>query len=120
MKKILIIDDNSENREVLELLLEDEGFDTKALAGPRDIDTVISEFAPDLILLDVMMPGYNGIEESLRIKSMPKFAHIKIVLLTASNAFKNLDQSSTLADAFIAKPFDIDEVTTLVKSLLKI
>ena len=120
MKKILIIDDNSENREILELLLDDDGFATKALSSPKNIDSVILEFAPDLILLDVMMPGYNGIEVCIRIKRVPKFAHIKIVLLTASNAFKNLDQSITLADAFIAKPFDIDEVTTLVNSLLKI
>jgi len=118
MKRILIIDDNAENREILELLFEDEGYTTKQLSIPENIETVIAEFLPDLILMDVMMGIYNGIEVCQRIKSIPAFNQVKVILLTASNAFLKLDKSTSLADGYISKPFDIKEVVAMVSDLL--
>ncbi len=118
MKRILIIDDNAENREILELLFEDEGYTTKQLSIPENIETVITEFLPDLILMDVMMGIYNGIEVCQRIKSNPAFTEVKVILLTASNAFLKLDKSISLADGYISKPFDIKEVVAMVSDLV--
>ena len=118
MKRILIIDDNAENREILELLFEDEGYTTKQLSIPENIEAIITEFLPDLILMDVMMGAFNGIEVCHLIKSNPAFAKVKVILLTASNAFLTLDKSTSLADGYIAKPFDIKEVIAMVSNLL--
>ena len=118
MKRILIIDDNAENREILELLFEDEGYLTRQLAIPKNIETEIAEFLPDLILMDVMMGAFNGIEVCQQIKSNPTFSKVKIILLTASNAFLKLDKSSAMADGYISKPFDITDVVAMVNDLL--
>lgn len=118
MKRILIIDDNAENREILELLFEDEGYITKQLPIPENIEAVMAEFLPDLILMDVMMGAFNGIEVCHRIKSNPSFTNVKIILLTASNAFLKLDKSTSLADGYISKPFDIKEVVAMASDLV--
>ena len=118
MKKILIIDDNLENREILGLLFEDEGFTVKLLSGPAQIETELHNFTPDVILMDVMMDGFNGIEISKQLKSMNEFSDIKIVLMTASHALNNVDLSITKADAYVLKPFDINELATMVKELV--
>ncbi len=118
MKRILIIDDNLENREILGLLFEDEGFDVRLLSGPETIEQELSSFRPDALLLDVMMTGFNGIEVCQRIKSNVLFSGITIVLMTASNVLNNVDLTVSMADAYVFKPFDINEVAALVESLI--
>ena len=118
MKKILIIDDNLENREILGLLFEDEGFDVKLFAGPEDIETELVNFAPDVVLMDVMMDGYNGMEVCKRLKSNGKFAATKVVLMTASHALTDVDLNVTNADAYVLKPFDINELALMIKKLI--
>ena len=118
MKKILIVDDNLENREILELLFEDEGFEVKLLSGPENIESELLNFAPQVVLMDVMMDGYNGIDVCLRIKSNDNFANIKMVLMTASHALTDLELSVTKADAYVLKPFDINELAMMIKKLI--
>lgn len=118
MKKILIVDDNLENREILELLFEDEGFEVKLLSGPENIESELLNFAPQVVLMDVMMDGYNGIEVCQRIKSNDNFANIKMVLMTASHALTDLELSVTKADAYVLKPFDINELAMMIKKLI--
>lgn len=118
MKKILIVDDNLENREILELLFEDEGFEVKLLSGPENIESELLNFAPQVVLMDVMMDGYNGVEVCQRIKSNDNFANIKMVLMTASHALTDLELSVTKADAYVLKPFDINELAMMIKKLI--
>ena len=118
MKKILIVDDNLENREILELLFEDEGFEVKLLSGPENIESELLNFAPQVVLMDVMMDGYNGIEVCQRIKSNDNFANIKMVLMTASHALTDLELSVTKADAYVLKPFDINELAMMIRKLI--
>ena len=118
MKKILIIDDNLENREILGLLFEDEGFNVKLLSGPDNVGTEILNFEPHIVLMDVMMGGFNGIEVCQQLKSNVQFSSIKVVLMTASNALRDVEFNVTKADAYVLKPFDINELAATIKKLI--
>jgi putative two-component system response regulator len=104
---ILIVDDEYSGRETLESVLEGEGYNLiMAENGPQAIAKA-KAFLPDVILLDVMMPGMTGFEVCERIRSDPAVAEIPIIILTALD-----DRDSLLtglkagADDFISKPFD--------------
>lgn len=119
MKRILIIDDNEPNREVLGWLFRDEGFEARLLPDPVGIESQLEQFSPDVVLMDVMMGRFNGVDICQRIKSSPQYAGIKILLMTASNIFNSVDVSKTSADAHIPKPFDIEELAELVDGMLQ-
>jgi putative two-component system response regulator len=104
---ILIVDDEYSGRETLESVLEGEGYNLlMAENGPQAIAKA-KAYLPDVILLDVMMPGMTGFEVCERIRSDPDVAEIPIIILTALD-----DRDSLLAglkagaDDFISKPFD--------------
>ena len=104
---VLIVDDEYSGRETLQSVLEGEGYNLiMAENGPQAIEKA-KAFLPDVILLDVMMPGMTGFEVCERIRSDPQVAEIPIIILTALD-----DRESLLtglkagADDFISKPFD--------------
>src|SRR5512138_2852460 len=104
---ILIVDEEYAGRETLQSILEGEGYQLQmAENGSQAIDKA-RQFLPDVILLDVMMPGMTGFEVCQRIRSDPQIAEIPIIVLTALD-----DRDSMLtalkagADDFISKPFD--------------
>src|SRR5512141_196792 len=108
---VLIVDDEEAGRETLESILEGEGYNIiTAENGPQAIEKAKTYF-PDVILLDVMMPGMTGFEVCERIRSDPQVAEIPIIILTALD-----DRESLLAglksgaDDFISKPFDSFEL----------
>jgi DNA-binding response OmpR family regulator len=119
MKRILIIDDNKSNLEMLGLVFREEGFETLLMEGPADIGKILTGFSPQIVLLDLMMGSANGADLCKQIKASHKFSGIKVLLMTASNAFNTLDVSATQADGHIAKPFDINEITSVVNALLQ-
>lgn len=119
MKTILLVDDNREHLEVLTFLLEDEGFQVRSLTTAVDIYSVIEEFKPKLIFLDVMLDGENGMEICSRLKTDAAISSIKIVLMTASLTFQKLHQIVARADHYLPKPFDFDEVVRLAKEFVK-
>lgn len=104
---ILIVDDEYSGRETLQSILEGEGYNlVMAENGPQAIE-MAKTILPDVILLDVMMPGMTGFEVCERIRNDPQVAEIPIIILTALD-----DRESLLtglkagADDFISKPFD--------------
>jgi putative two-component system response regulator len=104
---VLIVDDEYSGRETLQSVLEGEGYNLiMAENGPQAIERA-KAYLPDVILLDVMMPGMTGFEVCERIRSDPQVAEIPIIILTALD-----DRESLLtglksgADDFISKPFD--------------
>lgn len=119
MKRILIVDDNDSNREMLGFLFDGEGFQTKLLSDTDGIEQILKEESINMVLLDIMMGNSNGIEICKAIKLNLDFSDVKVLLMTASNAFNTTDLTCTLADGHIAKPFDIDDILTLVDSLIE-
>lgn len=107
MKKILIVEDSTDIREILQTCLQLFHYDIAALKDGSQIFERLYAYEPHLILMDIRLGQYNGLEICRAVKSSTKFSHIPIILMSGNEVSKEqLDQS--LADYFLAKPFDID------------
>ena len=117
---ILIVEDEKNIIELLKYNLEKEGFRTLvAMRGDRGLETVIRE-KPGLILLDLMLPGFDGLEICKTIRQNPKTAAIPIIMLTAKT--EEADKVIGLelgADDYITKPFSPRELMARVKAVLR-
>ena len=118
---VLVVDDNEQNLELLLAYLEDVECVTKSAAdGPEAIDT-IRELAPDLILLDVMMPKMSGFEVCRRLKNDPKTTDIPIIMVTALNELGDIERAiGSGTDDFLSKPVNKWELITRVRTMLKL
>jgi len=118
-KKILLIDDEKDFIETISFSLATNGFDVSTASdGPSGIEKA-NTYKPDLIILDLMMPGIDGYEVARRLKSDKATADIPIIVLTAA-VTKELGQKvreSKAAD-YITKPCDLEELLKKVKSIL--
>jgi putative two-component system response regulator len=120
-EKILIVDDESGARAALEFLLRREGFEVRDAAdGPTAIQECAS-FRPDLILLDIMMPGMNGFEVCRHIKATPETRLTPVVLITGLTATEDRIMGINAgADDFLSKPIDLNELLARTRSLLRL
>ena len=119
-KKILIADDEQNIVISLEFLMKREGFTVCIAAdGQEAIDKVRSE-APDLVLLDIMMPRKNGYEVCQEIRSDPQLQGTRILMLTAKGRDTEVAKGLALgADAYMTKPFSTKELVAKVQELLE-
>ena len=120
-KLILVVDDEIHNFDVIEALLFKDKYELKYAADGVQALELLNTIQPDLILLDVMMPGLDGIEVCRRIKSNPHVRHIPIVMATALDSKEDLASCLEAgADDFISKPISGLELRARVKSMLRI
>jgi len=120
---ILIVDDQEANINILLGLLDIEGYiNVKSTTDPRDVNRLLSEFKPDLILLDLMMPHLSGFEVMDQIKPLVSGqTFIPILVLTADISPETRQKAlSNGARDFLTKPFDLIEVGLRIKNLLEI
>lgn len=118
--KIMIIDDESRNRDLLECLLGEHFDIQKVDSGDKALEVVLT-YMPDVILLDIMMPGLDGYETCRKIKENPKLKFIKIILVSGWNSIEDrLKGYECGADDYIAKPFDADELLAKINVYLKL
>lgn len=118
---VLVIDDEPDNFDVIETLLNDRDYQLYYAASGQEAIDCLNLFEPDVILLDVMMPGMDGIEVCQRIKAMPKWEALPIVMVTALTTKTELARCLTAgADDFISKPVNRLELTARVRSMLRI
>lgn len=118
--KILIVDDTPKNIKLLEAVLMPRGYAlASAGSGSEALERVASE-RPDLILLDIVMPGMDGYEVCRRLREDPATRLLPIVMITASGEQEKVKAIEAGADDFIPKPFNQAELLARLKSLLRI
>ena len=120
MSTILIVEDNDKNMKLARDILNAKGYKTlEAVTGEEGVK-LAKEKTPDLVLMDIQLPGINGIEAFRRIRADAKTARIPVVALTAS--VTPTDRSEITAagfDAFIGKPISLKEFVETVKRLIE-
>ncbi len=116
--RILLVDDNPTNLAILEEMLGDEYRWEAATSGEEALE-IAPDFQPDLILLDVMMPGINGYETCRRIRANPALRNVKIVMVSAKALVsERLEGYDAGADDYLTKPFDEKELLAKVRVYL--
>ena len=118
--KILAVDDDSNNIAILEELLSDDHVDLKISSNGEQALQLARELQPDIILLDIMMPGMNGYEVCRRLRENPTLKETKILMLSArAMNSEKLKGYHAGADDYITKPFDGDEFLERVRIHLR-
>lgn len=118
--KILIVDDEPHIRELVKFSLEREGFTTVEAEDGLSCLELVSRDKPDLIILDLMLPGKDGLEVCRVLKTRPETAGIAVIMLTAK--VEEIDKILGLemgADDYVTKPFSPRELTARVKAVLR-
>ena len=119
MNTVLIVEDNEKNMKLARDVLQAKGYKTlEAVTGEEGVK-LAKEHAPDLVLMDIQLPGINGIDAFKQIRADAKTARIPVVALTAS--VTPTDRSAINAagfDAFVSKPINLKEFLDTVKRLV--
>lgn len=118
--KILVVDDQQANIEMLESFLGIKGYKhVKSTTDSRLVISLVNQFKPDLLLLDMMIPHFSGIEILNQLKNKDLLGEVAVLVLTAdvSREMKQVALSSGAND-FLTKPFDLIEVDLRIKNLL--
>lgn len=119
-KKVLIVDDEAPIREMIAVALEMAGYDCLEAENANDAHSLIVDDKPDMVLLDWMMPGMNGVEFARRLRKDETTADIPIIMLTAKgdedNKIKGLEAG---VDDYITKPFSPRELVARLKAVLR-
>lgn len=118
---ILVVDDEPDNFDVIDSLLSEQNYVLHYAISGQEAIASLDLFQPDLILLDVMMPNMNGMEVCQRIKAMPQWQDVPIIMVTALTDKQDLAKCFTAgADDFISKPLNYLELISRVRSMLRI
>jgi CheY-like chemotaxis protein len=118
MSRILVGDDNEQMRRLIVELLEGEGYEVSEASDTGEVLDRVSQARPDLLILDVQMPGGGGIAALREIRSDPVNGGLPVLLLSGSVDLEVDLASDVGADAQLPKPFQIDEFREAVRSLL--
>ena len=118
--RILVVDDSPDNLFLVQTILEEEGYHITLAEDGRTALNYIEQSSPDLVLLDVMMPGMDGYEVTQRIRKNQQLPFIPILLITAYDQPSVVQGLDTGADDFIRKPVEVDELLARVRSLLRL
>ena len=114
--RVLIVDDNAMNVDIIRLILRKE-YDLETAASGEECLAKMATFKPELVLLDIMMPGIDGYETCRRIKSGSLGHFVQVVLVSGKATIADrIGGYEALADDFVVKPFDHDELLSKVRA----
>ena len=116
--RVLVVDDEPNITELVAMALRYEGFNVKTAATGRGAISAVSQFAPSLVILDVMLPDIDGIEVLKRLNNSG--AKVPIIFLTAKDATEDKVHGLTVGgDDYVTKPFSIEELMARVRVVLR-
>lgn len=117
---ILIVDDNLTNLKLVKVLLESSGYKVRTAVDADGVVQTLKEFKPDLILMDIQLPGMDGLTLTRQLKADPKTAAIPVVALTAY-AMKGDDEKALASgcSGYISKPVDTRNFAKQVEQFLR-
>ena len=119
MRKVLVADDEHNIRHILDFSLHAEGFTVLSALNGEDAFNLAVEEDPDLIILDVMMPGQSGVETCRALKQDSRTGHLPVILLTARTTREDRAEGLAAgANRYITKPFSPQKVVEAVLELL--
>jgi DNA-binding response OmpR family regulator len=120
-KRVLVVDDEPNIVLSLEFLMRRAGFEVQVARSGGEALKALEGEPPDLMLLDVMMPEFDGYEVCERIRANPEWRRTKIIMLTARGREAERERGLALgADAYVTKPFSTRELVDQVKRMLEV
>ena len=115
LHKILVVDDDVSILDAMKIALELQGYQVETTTKGEETFSKIGSFKPDLIFMDVYLPGMDGREICKQIKEDDKTNHIPVIIFSANKSMKEVFEESGAND-FIGKPFNMDELYEKVKN----
>jgi DNA-binding response OmpR family regulator len=117
--QVLIVEDDPEMRKILSLILKLDGYQIHTASGGQEAINVLLGLVPDLILLDVMMPGVDGYQVCQWVRSNPATKRAPVVMLSGKTDLESVVRGLEVgADKYLAKPITPSRLTTQLKTVL--
>ena len=117
--KILVIDDEPEITEIIDTFLTEFGFKVETINSAMEAISKAQQFKPEIVLLDIMMPGMDGYDICAQLKKDPQFAKIPIIFLTGKDRNDDMGRSfKSGGDMFIKKPFSCERLLEIINIVL--
>ena len=116
--RALVVDDESSISDLVSIALKYEKFEVRTAASGRDAVSVASEFDPDIVILDIMLPDFDGLEVMKRIRSAQK--DVPVLFMTAKDDVKDRIAGLTAGgDDYVTKPFSIEELVARIRGIVR-
>ncbi|MEA2108107.1 MAG: response regulator [Pseudomonadota bacterium] len=116
---IMAVEDNEDNRDLIVKILSHRGYDVIGVSNGSEALARLAEVAPDLVLMDINLPGMDGYEVTRRIRDNEVFAKVPIVALTAHAMHGDREKSLAAGcNAYVAKPIDVHTFPDIIAGLL--
>ena len=116
-KRILVVDDDPRLLHIVEMYLRIEGYDVKTASNGEDGLREVDNQQPDLVILDIMMPGMDGIEACKKIRTNPQTANVPVLMFSALSGDDDVERARLAgANHLITKPFNLVGLGSVVKS----
>ena len=116
--RVLIVEDEESILASLEFLMRQAGYDTRVARDGDAAVACLAGFHPDLVILDIMLPGRNGVEVCRFIRDDPALAATRVLILTAKGGAPD-EAAASAADAYVTKPFSTRELVARARALLE-
>lgn len=116
--RVLVVDDNALSLELASFVLDADGIEVAGAIDAEQAQAMLADFDPQLVLMDVQLPGLDGLSLTRRLKADPATCHVKVVAFTAY-AMKGDEEKMRAAgcDGYLAKPIDVAKFAALVRAL---